>query len=191
MKVIPFQQYRRILNRLEENVTTKQVRHTLMRISGEESRMMVDCVDTQVALEDQKDKLPSKNEIKRACTTKILPLKKITPKERLFNKVIKSNLESMQGSMFLDAIFIHFWREGKSIAIRRAFLPFLAYFVLANYYYTQRLMYEVEDFTYDWTDSEFLKDFTLYVTICLMNFQQLLRILFQVIGEKSNSDSIF
>ena len=53
-------------------------------------------------------------------------------------------MEWLQGSVLLDAIFIHFWKEEKSKIIRRAFLPFLMFFIVAHIYYIMFLDPEEE-----------------------------------------------
>ena len=46
----------------------------------------------------------------------------------------------MQGSLLLDAIFKHFWPAEKKLISRRALTPFLALFIIANFYYVQCLL---------------------------------------------------
>ena len=49
--------------------------------------------------------------------------------------MIKSHIDTMQGSQLLDAVFLHFWKEKKSKIRRRAFFPFITYWFVANFYY--------------------------------------------------------
>ena len=94
----------------------------------------------------------------------------------------------MQGSVLLDAVFIHFWKEGKTIIIRRAFLPFLIYFIVANFYYTQCLLGDAITWTFDWSDSDFVVEFILFIFFCVTLFQQILRKVYQFAGEKRTAE---
>ena len=73
------------------------------------------------------------------------------PKEQLF-KVIKPQMQMLQGSVLLDAIFMHFWREEKKLITWRAFIPFLTYFILANFYYMQCMYRDDEPVEGIWED---------------------------------------
>ena len=92
--------------------------------------------------------------------------------------------------------------------MRRSMVPFLVYFGLANFYYTQCLLTDIRGISIwvdietfysnlekseipDWTNATIADDiyleYFIYIPLCLMLFQQLLRGAFQLSGEKSIS----
>ena len=85
---------------------------------------------------DDRSKLQEDTEESRPVTVRVIPLDTIMPKQDMFN-TIKNNRDSLQGSMLLDAIFLHFWPKESIVIKWLAFFPFFAYFLVANFYYVQ------------------------------------------------------
>ena len=56
-------------------------------------------------------------------------------------------MTSLQDSLLLDAIFDAFWEEQRKQILKVGFLPFIAFFFTANFYYTQCLFASNEDAT--------------------------------------------
>ena len=54
-------------------------------------------------------------------------------------KIIKNNRLNLQGSKLLDAIFLQFWPQEKTEIRRKYLWPFVASFIVANFYYMQCL----------------------------------------------------
>ena len=55
-------------------------------------------------------------------------------------KFFQNNLEKMQDSMLLNAIFTAFWTHQQRQILIYAFVPYLIYFAVANFYYYQCLL---------------------------------------------------
>ena len=69
---------------------------------------------------------------------RVLPLQLIQPYESQIGlfRFIRENLDRLQGSLLLNAIFQAFWQEQRQVIFRSAFLPFFIFFLTANFYYT-------------------------------------------------------
>ena len=52
LESIPAQQFRPVINKLEENITTKYIQESIMSREGEEAKMRVECEDSNVAIDD-------------------------------------------------------------------------------------------------------------------------------------------
>ena len=72
---------------------------------------------------------------------KVLPLWTIQSYENQISlfKFIRENLTSLQYSVLLDAIFEAFWEDQRKLIFKYSFLPFLIFFFVANFYYSQCL----------------------------------------------------
>ena len=101
---------------------------------GEESKMRIDSEANYVARDKLAGLPPESFQTTNAVTASLLPFKKILPRDQLF-RTVKTNMEWLQGSLLLDAIFTYYWMEERGKIMRRAFLPFLTFFIVAHIYY--------------------------------------------------------
>ena len=94
---IPEQQYRRVINKLEENIATSNINKAIMARYGEDARMRVDYQSSYVAFDETAFDFPSEKQSRRAVSVSMLPIKKIMPREQLFT-IIKPNIRMLLGS---------------------------------------------------------------------------------------------
>ena len=136
------QQYSLLLSKLEKNVSTQAVKEAIMAKRGERSKMVTFLDESAIiwqhteALGLQREQ--TDEEVKQTVKVRVLPLQLIQPYESqvgLF-RFIRENLERLQGSLLLNAIFQAFWQEQRQVIFRSAFLPFFIFFLTANFYYT-------------------------------------------------------
>ena len=150
---IPAQHYQALLNKLDENLTTKKIKFAYMPNEGEQSKMKIEVrtspiliseefQDAQSKQKDQTDEILRRvnvrDEILRRVNVRILPLAKVLPKQEMF-KMIKTHRAKLQGSKLLDAIFQHFWPFEQTQIRLRYLWPFVLCFIVANFYYMQCL----------------------------------------------------
>ena len=89
------------------------------------------------------NRLAEDNEIKRAVLVRVLPLSWIHSiggsEAELFN-FFSAEIEKLQGSLLLDAVFTSFWKKKKSEIMRYIFYPYIFYFFVAIFYYYECLL---------------------------------------------------
>lgn len=54
-------------------------------------------------------------------------------------RFIRGNHTRLQDSLLLDAIFSAFWEEQRKLVLMFGFIPFICFFIVANFYYSQCL----------------------------------------------------
>lgn len=60
-------------------------------------------------------------------------------------RFIRGNLTRLQDSILLDAIFQSFWEEQRKKIYKFGFIPFILFFIVANFYYSQCLFASDDD----------------------------------------------
>lgn len=108
---LPAQQYGRLINKLERNLQTQNVREAVMAKRGEKSKMAT-FIQESAQIWDQTPELGLHreligDELKHAVSLRVLPLAAIQSHDSQLNlfHFIRENLTCLQGSLLLNAIF--------------------------------------------------------------------------------------
>ena len=113
---LPAQQYYMVLNNFATNVTTIRQNQAILKKRGTQSKMItfiqksaiINAYTPDLGLQRYQDD----DEIKRSVEIKVLPLNWLigTDESKIF-EFLRENLEKMEGSLLIDAVFDAYWNR--------------------------------------------------------------------------------